>query len=135
MRWVDLFGLAKKKLPYNHQVCVQKRRKFNSVKRELKGKLDEVRINRQNLPFKHEPGMAHRESVEGHLKAIEDIKLALQKHQKWLQDNCEDQPPPPPLPNTKCSNNSNSFNTLMVIGVVGTAALVGGLHICNCRVV
>lgn len=41
--------------------------------------LKEIKVNPENLPYKHKPCMKHRDSVEGHIQLVEQLKETLKK--------------------------------------------------------
>ena len=89
--------------------------------------LKESKTNPGNLPYKHKPGMKPRGSVEGHIQLVEQLKKTLKKHKQWLNDNCDDLPPPSPGTCTSPSSvpNSQTQENLKTVGkAAGTAAAI-----------
>ena len=89
--------------------------------------LKEIKANPGNLPYKHKPCMKHRDSVEGHIQLVEQFKETLKKHKQWLNNKCDDLPPPSPGRCTSPSSvpNSQTQENLKTVGkAAGTAAAI-----------
>ena len=128
--WIDPLGLAKNKFAFDHVDCVARRKKINNIENDIQKRNLEIRTNPGNLPYKHLLGMKPRDSVEGHIKIVEQLENTLKNHKKWLSDNCEDPPPPASQADSKCigkcaenkDGNSNSLG--MIAGGVGVGYLI-----------
>ena len=124
--WLDILGL-KNKFAFDHPDCIARRKKISNIENDIIKRNQEIKANPGNLPYKHKPGMKPRDSVEGHIQLVEQLKETLKKHKQWLNDNCDDLPPPSPGRCTSPSSvpNSPTQENLKTVGkAAGTAAAI-----------
>ena len=124
--WLDILGL-KNKFAFDHPDCIARRKKISNIENDIIKRNQEIKANPGNLPYKHKPDMKPRDSVEGHIQLVEQLKETLKKHKQWLNDNCDDLPPPAPGRCTSPSSvpNSQTQENLRTMGkAAGTAAAI-----------
>ena len=76
--WLDILEL-KNKFAFDHPDCIARRKKISNIENDIIKSNQEIKVNPGNLPYKHKPCMKHRDSVEGHIQLVEQLKETLKK--------------------------------------------------------
>ena len=124
--FVDPSGLIRQADP-NGQECKALAKKIQNIKNDIAKRRLEVITNEGNLPAIAPTGSSPRDSVQGHLDIIKDLKKRLRLILKKYEDRCGGPPGGMPIPNqipAQCPNTSSN-NQYFWVEIGGKLFLIG----------